>query len=579
MIEKIHLRIFLIFLVLGFSIYANSFRNQFFWDDDDNIVKNIYIKSWRFLPKYFTENLIAGAGLHSNYWRPFLLLSFSLDYKIYKLNPFGYHLTNTLLHIFNAFLIYYLLFLIFKRKDISFLTALIFLLHPLQTEAVTYVSGRADPLSIFFLLIAFIFYTFSKEKRGLKFLILTALFFIFALLTKESVIFFPILILVYEILTHENLKNIKEVKNILIKTSPLFFISFVYFLLRLTILNFGQTLNLYGEENIFTQNIHFRIFTFLKILLIYFSLYFAPLHLHMERTTEILTTFFHPAVLFSLFILVIIIFISIYFLKQNNKIFAFGFSLFFISIFPFSNILVPISGLLYEHWLYFPLVGISLVLSYIFCFLFFDFLPKLKFGKFFRKSGLTILGLLLIFLSIRTIIRNFDWKDPITFYNQTLKYSETARVHNNLAMAYSDKKDYQKAIFHYKRAIEISDIYPQTHNNLGNVYKEIGEIKKAIEEFEKAIEMDKYFFVAYNNLAKLYFDQGNFDEAINTYQRYLDLLPQSVIALYNQAIVYYAKKDFDSAISNLEKILKIQPENEEIFNFLLRIKNEKFFSK
>jgi len=563
--EKSNFKVFLVFFLLGFLVYLNSFQNQLFWDDDDNIVKNLYIKSWKFLPNYFTENLIAGAGLHSNYWRPLLLFSFSLDYKIWKLLPFGYHLTNTLLHILNAFLIYYLLFLIFKNQKISLLSALIFLLHPLQTEAITYVSGRGDPLSIFFVLISFIFYIFTKEKRKNKFLILSCLFFIFALLTKESVIFFPVFVLFYEILERE------KFKKILIKTSPLFLIFLIYFILRLTVLNFGQTLNLYGEENIFTKNIHYRIFTFLNILLTYYPLYFFPIHLHMERTAPILTTIFHPGVIFSLLILLLILLISIYTFKKGNKIFSFGFGWFFISLFPFSNILVPISGLLYEHWLYFPLVGFSLILSY----LIFEILPKLKFKKFLIPISYFLLFLFLGFLSIRTILRNFDWKDPITFYNQTLKYSETARVHNNLAMAYADKKDFEKAIFHYQRAIEISDVYPQTHNNLGNAYKEINQFEKAIEEFERAIKMDPYFFFAYNNLAGLYVEQKNYDKAIDVYQRYLKISPQNLNALYNLGIVYYLKKDYDNAIFTFQKILEVQPQNEEIFNLILKIKAEK----
>jgi tetratricopeptide (TPR) repeat protein len=565
MIEKIHLKIFLVFFILGFLVYLNSFQNQLFWDDDDNIVKNIYIKSWKFLPNYFTENLISGAGLHSNYWRPLLLFSFSLDYKIWRLLPFGYHLTNTLLHILNAFLIYYLLFLIFKRKSVSFFTALLFLLHPLQTEAVTYVSGRGDPLSIFFVLISFIFYIFAKEKKQNRFLILSCLFFAFALLAKESTIFFPGLILPYEFLFKEN----EKLKTVFLRISPLFLIAGLYFILRLTLLNFGQTLNLYGESNIFTQNIRYRIFTFLKILLIYYSLYFAPLNLHMERSTEILTTPFHPQAIISLVILFFILFISIYSLRKNNKILPFGFGLFFISLFPFSNIFVPISGLLYEHWLYFPLVGISLVISYLFL----ELLPK--FSKFLRPISFGFLIMFLIFLSARTILRNLDWKDAITFYNQTLKYTETARIHNNLAMAYSDKGDFEKAISHYQRAIEISDIYPQTHNNLGNAYKEIGQTGKAIEEFEKAIKMDPYFFFAYNNLAGLYVEQKEYDKAINVYQRYLKISPQNLNTLYNLGVIYYLKKDYDNAVLTFQKILEIQPQNEEIFNLILKIEAEK----
>lgn len=571
--NKSYLKVGLILFFLGVIVYANSFGNQLFWDDDDNVVNNVYIRSWKFLPNYFTENLIAGAGQHSNYWRPLLLLSFSLDYKIWELTPLGYHLTNTLLHIFNAFLIYSLLSLIFKNKKVSFLTALIFLLHPLQTEAVTYVSGRADPLSIFFILIAFILYYFYREKEKNKFLILSCLFFTFALLTKESVIFFPVLVFFYEVLFSGRLKNS------LLKTFPYFLIAIFYFVLRLTILNFGQTLNLYGQENIFSQNIHYRIFTFLKILLIYFGLYFAPVHLHMERITEVLTSLLYPEILLSLLILALVAVVSIYFLKRKNKIFAFGSGLFFISLFPFSNILVPISGLLYEHWLYFPLVGISLILAYLFDFLFFEFLPKLKNSRIFRLLLLGAFASFLLFLSSRTMLRNLDWKDPITFYNQTLKYSETARVHNNLAMAYSEQEDLEKAISHYKRAIEVADVYPQTHNNLGNAYKEIGEIEKAVEEFEKAISMDKFFFVAYNNLTNLYLEQKEYDKAIEVCQRYLELFPENAFVLYNLGNLYYLEKDYDNAILALRRILEIQPNNSEILQLIAEIENEKLLPK
>ncbi len=569
--NKDHLKIFLLFLVLGFFLYTNSFHNQLFWDDNDNIVNNVYIRSWRFLPRYFSQNLIAGAGLHSNYWRPALLFSFSLDYKIWKLNPLGYHLTNTLLHIFDAFLIYYLLLLLFKKRNISFLTALIFLLHPLQTEAVTYVSGRGDPLSIFFILLAFIFYIYCKEKKRLLFLFLSSFFFILSLLTKESVIFFPALLFLYEILFNKR----DKLKSILLRLSPLLFIGLGYFLLRLTLLNFGQTLNLYGSKNLFTSNIQYRTITFLNILLTYYSLYFFPLHLHMERSAPILTSPFYPGVIASLFILTLITIVSIYFLRRGNKVFAFAFGWFFISLFPFSNIPVPISGLLYEHWLYFPLIGLSLVLAY----LFFELMERLKDSKICQTAVLLSLAFFLIFLSIRTITRNTDWKNPITFYNQTLRYSETARVHNNLAMAYADKGMFRQAIYHYKRAIQISDTYPQIHNNLGNIYRATGKTDEAIREFKKAISMDDSFFIAYNNLARLYLQENKLDKAVGVYKQYLGRFPKSVVALYNLGVVYYNKKDYDNAILVLRRILEIEPANKAVSNLILKIGNEKSVSK
>ena len=118
-----HKKIVILFvlLVVGLIIYGNSFNNEFFWDDDDSIVNNIYIKDWKYLDNYFLENLIAGAGQVTDYYRPILLICFSLDYHFWGLEPFGFHLTNTFLHIIAAFLIFLLLRRLIKKKSDSFL--------------------------------------------------------------------------------------------------------------------------------------------------------------------------------------------------------------------------------------------------------------------------------------------------------------------------------------------------------------------------------------------------------------------------------------------------------------------------
>ncbi|MGC8867035.1 MAG: hypothetical protein ACP5PA_02335, partial [Elusimicrobiales bacterium] len=89
----------ILFIVVGFILYANSFQNQMFWDDDDFILKNRFIKDWRYLPKYFSENIIAGSGLLSDYWRPMLLIIFCLEWHLWKDWSFGYHFVNTSFHI------------------------------------------------------------------------------------------------------------------------------------------------------------------------------------------------------------------------------------------------------------------------------------------------------------------------------------------------------------------------------------------------------------------------------------------------------------------------------------------------
>jgi hypothetical protein len=173
--------VLLILVLTGFFCYTNSFSNQLFWDDHDGIVNNVYIKDWSYLPQYFSENLIAGAGQISNYWRPLVLISFALDYHLAGLSPIIYHLTNLFWHVLSAWFVYLLFYLLSKKQWPAIIPAFIFLIHPLQTEAVTYVSGRADPMAAAFVLGSLIAYTLYRQKESKLFLVLSLFSFLLSL--------------------------------------------------------------------------------------------------------------------------------------------------------------------------------------------------------------------------------------------------------------------------------------------------------------------------------------------------------------------------------------------------------------
>src|SRR3990167_8692024 len=141
-------------IIVGFAIYAPNLNNVLFWDDNEWIVSNPFVYDFSRLKEIFTENILAGYGLNSNYYRPLLLLSFAVNYVIDGVKPLGYHLVSNGFHIANGLLIFFILTGVFKRRLPAFLAALLFLIHPLQTEAVTYISGRGDPMSVFFMLLA-----------------------------------------------------------------------------------------------------------------------------------------------------------------------------------------------------------------------------------------------------------------------------------------------------------------------------------------------------------------------------------------------------------------------------------------
>jgi len=397
-------------------------------------------------------------------------------------------LLNILLHAANGILIYLIFKKLFKKRLTAFIPAIIFSLHPVNTEAVTYISGTADPLSLFFSLLAIWFYL----KHTKNYYVVSLICGILALLSKESMVILPLLIILVDLYR-------KKFRENFYKYIPFFLIVGVYTTLRLTILNFTGSINLYNEENVYTSNLHYRIFTFLAALNEYYKLLFFPIDLRYDRAFPVFTSLFQKQVLISFFTIVILTYLSYRFF-ENQRIVFFSIFWFFTSLLPYSGI-IPINALIMEHWLYVPMIGVWAGISY--------FLTKLD-----KKIVIIILIPLLLSFSFLTFNRNKDWKDPITFYTKILSHNPyIARVRNNLAMAYEEKGMLIEAEREYKKAIELDDRYPQTHYNLALLYLKENRIEEGIEELKRAIEIDDNFIYAHQKLAEVYLKLGRYEEA------------------------------------------------------------------
>ncbi|NQV08346.1 hypothetical protein HQ529_00675 [Candidatus Woesearchaeota archaeon] len=356
--------VFLIVL-FGIIIYSNSFNNEFVWDDEDNIYNNAYIQDWKYLPNYFTENVVAGARKVSNYYRPMVLLTYSVDYKIWKLNVFGYHLSSFLFHIISAILLYYLVLLLLNKKPVAFLTSLFFTIHPIQPEAVAYMAGRADPQATMLIMAsAVLFFSLRKYKNiylKSSFYFLSLIFFVVALFSKESMALFPGILVFIDFCFFEKKLNFKPIKRMILRVVPFLAIVVGYVMLRLTTLNFSNTLNFYNHQNIYSSNLGIRLLTLFKVLPEYFRILIWPTDLHMERSTPLVTSIFDP----SFFVFIVFALVIIYIIKStwnNTKLYFFGFGWFFIWLLPYSNIF-PINAIYMDHWLYMPSIGFFLMIS------------------------------------------------------------------------------------------------------------------------------------------------------------------------------------------------------------------------
>lgn len=494
----------LIILAFGIVAYANSFSNEFLYDDEHYIQRNSYIRDFSHLKDIFRKNVGAGSFHLDNFYRPIQLLAYSIVYRIFSLNVFGYHLLNLLLHLSNAILVYFFTLVLFRRGDLSFISSLLFTVHPVHTEAITYMNGTADPLAMFFGLLSL--YLYLKANKNIYYFA-SLICFIMALLSKETIIILPFLVILLDLYKGE------FSKKLMMKYIPYFMLMCCYILIRATILNFTGSFNLFAESNIYTENLHYRIFTFLASLVEYYKLLLAPINLQYDRRMIVFVSFLAPKVLFSLILFLVFSYFA-YRSFKSNKVIFFGFIWFFISLAPVSGV-VPINGFTMEHWLYFPSVGFSIVFSYLMVKLSKKVYPIIQKPKgSYVGLYIPILLVIAIIFSYRTIERNKDWKDAITFYNKILEHNPSAaRVHNNLAMAYSNKGMLDEAKKQYEMAIALEDRYPQTHHNLARLYFRKGMVKEGISELKKAIAIDNNFIYSHLALKEVYEKLGRLREA------------------------------------------------------------------
>lgn len=490
--------------------YINILPNKLFFDDEELIYKNFYVQNLSYFPKYFTTNMIAGAGKTSNMYRPVLTLSFALDWRIWKNNPAGFHLTSLILHALNGILVFMLVRKIFRDKLLAFLTAIFFIVHPFQSEPVAYASGRTDPLYAFFLLLSVLLFSgfINDNFRKFRKYCLSVVFAVLSVLSKEVAVILPIILtLLIFVPAGRKKEDILKSGILLI---PFYLISFVYVFLRLTVLNFVNSLNFYSgglfnsSLKLYSQNLAVRFFTFGWVFFQYIALTFFPKNLIIARTPVIIESFLNIWVIMFLLTVTGLLFVSIK-IRKNQPVFIFSFLWFFICLFPVSGV-IPINNVIAEHYLYLPSVGMFLPFAYFF-------------GKLLKKTGpvkiisTAIVSVLLLLMIIRTVKRTFDWRDPITFY--TISLIQTPGhlpMWNNLAMAYQDNGQTDRAIAEYQKLIKAADFYPNTHHNLANAYRNEGRFKEAETEYLAALKMDPNFIFSYYGLLGLYKQTGETDK-------------------------------------------------------------------
>lgn len=559
------------FLVLiSLIIYFPSLFNSFVWDDEEQVLNNTIIQNVRNIPYLFTSSTFntGGAGLSGFYYKPLMPISFSLNFLIWKNNPFGFHLFDLLMHICNGILVYFLLrkLFIFKKfkyaKTISFFLSLIFLLHPANTESVVYVSSTQELLYTFFLLLTFIYtFKFCQEKFSFKMLILINLFILLSLLSKESGILAIPLIITFSYLFYKSRLKVLTISSV---------ITFCLYL----ILRFGVAKTPLFQHNsiipianasIFQRltTIPFELFSYLRIIFFPKDLFVAQ---HIVVNSIIDSRFYLTLPV----VIVFIAFLIFIYLKNRSKLYLF-FLLWLVFSFSILFNIYALDMTIAERWLYGPMVGIL----GLFGVLIQNFLGKNEKTTTQKSIPLVLLIPLIILvplLSFRTFTRSMDWKNNLTLFSGDEKYAKNSfDLQNNLGVALFRNGDMKSAKTHFEKSIELSPNWWTAHNNLGVIYQRAGNFKKASELYEISIKNGNYY-LAFENLATIKYNTEKPKDILPFIQFSLTKLPYNETLNKIAALTYYQLQATDSAKLYAQRTFLIN-KTQENYNFLQTIIN------
>jgi tetratricopeptide (TPR) repeat protein len=452
-----------------FILYSFSFGHNFLFDEENIILKNPFLADWRLIPEllrhgyfYFDDPASGGFG---QYYRPLTSLTFFLDRQIWGLDPLGYNLTNTFLHILTSLLLFRLVWKVCGCLVAGFLAALVWSAHPIHTEAVTYIASRGDVLASSLLLGSLLFY-WNGRKRG------ALLCYALSLFSKESAILLPFYLLILELCFLKN-SVWKKFKNI----GPFAGIAVLFFVFRKcwAPVPLGPVSFDFSESAL-------RVFSMGGAFLNYLSALGWPESFKFGESVSFAASFWDARVGTTLSVTGLLSAALVFAFRRSKAVF-FGLALFLTALLPYSQV-IHFYPEWSEHYLYFASMGLAIPGAFGIRAIF-ESHRRVLIAVF-----LIFYFLFLIFLGFRTWQRNVLYNHTFGFY-QRLAASDSPYAfygYQNMARLFIERGHWDEAIVPLKTALAIEPHSDIAHNLLGLYYLQKKEIPRAAAHFEEAYQ-------------------------------------------------------------------------------------------
>ena len=624
--------------ILGLLAYSNTFHAPFQWDEAEYILRNPIIKNLVYFMEPSRVETLFDNALISRYVG---YLTFALNYRLHGFDIAGYHIVNLAVHLINAILVYFLvaltfrtpyfnseklevsskkretgsetavgspgsvhysLFTIHSSRFFALAVALLFVSHPVQTEAVTYVFQRFASLVSMFYLLSLVLYIkgrlASSQAGKLASYFFALVCAVLAMKTKENAFTLPVVITLYEFLFFGG-----KLKKRLLRLLP-FLLTMLIVPVTIIIMESGNTVEEIMSQIKDPESLGYQkasrveyLFTQFRVIATYLRLLFLPINQNINYNYPVYRSFLDPAVLLSFVFLLALFGAAVYLLFRTQsakrkaqsaenpmpyalctlRLVAFGILWFFITLSVESSI-IPIPMVINEYRVYLPSVGffLAVVAGAVLLVNSIAMHRAKPAGQTEKdnepivsntmRSALCALLIIVFSLASVTYARNTLWADKVSLWTDVVRKSPgSPRGYNNLGLAYSEKGLYEKAIAAYEYCTALYPSYRTAYVNLGVAYAVTGRINAAVAIFLKAVAMDPNNSIAYTNLGRAYLESGRSVEAVESYRKAIGLNPNNSSAFHGLGTAYVRLNLFDDALATYTRLIALSPNHPEAY--------------
>ena len=517
-------------LLLTALTHGGSLTHGFHHDDRHSIVENHHLRSLTRVPAYFVDPGTFSGDPDVAMYRPLLLTTYALNYAAGGLSPWGYHLVNIALHATMALLVFAVASGLASSRIAAWWVVAVFSLHPINTQAVAYVSSRSEVLFAVLALAAFHLAQTARPRRRWWGLGCYAL----SLMTKSTALVLPVLLALFEWTRPPQKRQWRWQAAYWVATA-----------LYLAVIAYNRFLTRSLGDMV--RPLHVQVFTQIKALIYYLKLLVFPVGLSVEHAfSSSRSPGSAPVLLGGLALGSLLLVVW----RGRPRGLPFQGVLWFFAGLGLT-FAMPLNLLVNEHRLYLPFVGLLLALTVA---------VRTRVWLWGRNSSLGIAALGI--LGVLTVQRIQVWADDLALWRDAASRAPLAsRAHANLGEAQYESGDVHGARLSFVRALELDEDLCPSWNNLGVVTEELGDLDAARHAYGRALRVDPEFADALKNLGRLELRDGNLPEAEQLLSRSRRADPRLVQTRVNLAYLYLRTGRRAMARAEVDAALELDAEN------------------